>query len=457
MSHFYRKPGLPRLFGVLILFSVFCVSIAQAQTRTTVSGTVSDTNNEPLPGVIIRVVNTQVATTTNADGKYSIAVPNTNAVLSFSFLGFKTQEQRVGDRRVINVQLAENATSLTEVVVVGYGTQLKSEITGSAASIKAEDIDQFAGGSIGTSLQGKVAGLQITTNSGEPGAGANITLRGVSSINGASQPLIIVDGIPVNNDAFESLNDGASFSPLNDLNPSDIASIETLRDAGTASIYGSRASNGVIIITTKRGLNSKPTINLAYNSGLVNISRKIGNLNAAQFRAANYEATINAGAVPSRIAIVDSMHPYYRDSYNWQDIMYRQTYQQKIDFSVSGTSKEKNVDYYVSAGYRDLAPIVIETKYKQVFGSARVNYNISKALKGSTNFNLSNYGYNRQDNSIISRYLTTMPVYSPYNPITGEIIPLFESSKTNPLAQALYTTNDIKRWRLLGKQEVAGV
>ena len=424
------------------------------QKELIVTGTVTDKNGEALPGVVIQLKNATITSQTSIDGKYSIKVVDENAILVFSYLGFKTIERKVGNQSIINIQLSENYTDLNEVIVVGYGAQAKSEITGSASSIKADQIDQFAGGSINTSLQGKIAGLQITNNSGEPGAGANITLRGVSSINGASQPLIIVDGIPVNNDAFASLNDGASFSPLNDINPADIASIEVLKDAGTASIYGSRASNGVILITTKTGSSVKPIINLAYNSSFVNISRKIGILNAAQFRDANYDAAFNAtGLPPTRAPLFDSLHPYYRNSFDYQDIMYRETFQQKLDLSVSGTSKEKNVDYFISAGYRDLAPIVIETQYKQVFGNAKVNYNINKFIKGSTNFNLSNYNYNRQDNSIIFRYLGSFPVYSPYDPITGNIIPLFEASRPNPLAQALYMTNDIKRWRILGKQE----
>jgi TonB-linked SusC/RagA family outer membrane protein len=427
----------------------------QQQKDVVVTGTVTDKNGEALPGVVVNVKNTNISTQTNIDGKYSIKVADENAIIVFSYLGFKNTEKKVGTQSIIDVQLSENYKDLNEVVVVGYGTQAKSEITGSASSIKAEQIDQFAGGSINTSLQGKIAGLQITSNSGEPGAGANITLRGVSSINGASQPLIIIDGIPVNNDSFESLNDGTTFSPLNDINPSDIASIEVLKDAGTASIYGARASNGVILITTKTGTGAKPTINLSYNSGLVDIARKIGVLNASQFRNANYDAAFNAtGLPPTRAPLYDSLHPYYRNSYNYQDIMYRETFQQKLDLSVSGTSKEKNVNYFISAGYRDLAPIVIETQYKQVFGNAKVNYNISKFIKGSTNFNLSNFNYNRQDNSIIFRYLGSFPVYSPYDPITGNLIPLFESSRPNPLAQALYMTNDIKRWRILGKQEL---
>ncbi|KQS36776.1 hypothetical protein ASG14_06980 [Pedobacter sp. Leaf194] len=440
---------------LFLLGSSFPFGNAFSQTTITVSGTVTDQTGENIPGASVKVKGTQISTQTNNSGQYTIKVPSGQSVLVFSYVGYYNQEQKVGSNRNINISLKENYENLNDVVIVGYGTQKKREITGSIGSIKADQIDQFAGGSLNTSLQGKIAGLQITTNSGEPGAGANITLRGASSINGSSQPLFIIDGIPVNNDSYQSLNDGASFSPLNDINPSDIASIEVLKDAATASIYGSRASNGVIIITTKKGLSGSPVINFNLNSSWTELTRKVATLNAVQFRDAFIEAIYNStGALTTKVSVIDSLNPIYRDSYNWQDIMYRQAFQTKYDVSVSGASKEKNVDYFISAGYRNLQPVVTETKYNQVFGSARLNYKITKAIKGSTNFNLSNYGYNRQDNNIISRYLGTLPVYGPYDPITGEIVPLFEGSKTNPLAQALYAKNEIKRWRLLAKQEL---
>ena len=429
---------------------------ARAQTSASISGMVKDSKGEGLPGVSVRVKNTNMVVQTSGNGAYRITVPNRQAVLVFSYIGFLPLERSVANTTEINITLREDAQSLEDVVVVGYVTQEKREITGSIGSIKADQIDQFSGGSLNTSLQGKISGLQITTNSGEPGAGANITLRGASSINGASQPLFIIDGIPVDNDSYQSLNDGASFSPLNDINPSDIASIEVLKDAATASIYGSRASNGVIIITTKKGLSGDPRINFSLNSSATELTRKVATLNAVQFRNAYIESIFNStGALTTKVSVIDSLNPIYRESYNWQDIMYRQAFQNKMDISVSGASKEKTVDYYVSAGYRDLKPVVIQTNYDQIFGSARVNYKITSAIKGSTNFNLSNYAYNRQDNNIISRYLGTLPVFSPYDPISGEIIPLFEGSKVNPLAQALYANNEIKRWRLLGKQELS--
>lgn len=431
-----------------------------ANRQNVINGSVKDAQGGPLPGVNVIVKGTKIATTTDNDGKFTIRGTNSNSILVFSYIGYNTQEWKAGNGTVLNIVLTDAANALNEIVVVGYGTQLKSELTGSVSSIKADQIEQFAGGSLNTSLQGKIAGLQITTDSGEPGAGANISLRGVSSINGSSSPLIIIDGIPVNNDSFESADDGANFSPLNDINPADIESIEVLKDAATASIYGSRASNGVILITTKGGKGQPANINASVNSSIVGLSRKIGMLNGPQWRNAIIDATYNStGTLSTRVSIIDSLYPHYKESYNWQEIMYRTANQYKADISASGSSKDKNMDYYISVGYRDQEPIIIHSKYKQLTSSARVNYVISKRLSGTTNFRLTNYDYNRQNTGntiggIVRRYLTTFPVYSPYDPITGEVVPFFEVSRISPFAQAIYTKNEIKRWRLLGKQEL---
>lgn len=429
------------------------------QQQNTITGEVKDIKGEPIVGVGVVVKGTAISTTTNAQGKFSIRVTKADVVLVFSYIGFSTVEQKVGNSKNLSIVMQESATDLDGVVVIGYGQQKRRELTGAISSIKAEDLDEFAGGSLNTSMQGKISGLNITTNSGEPGAGAAITLRGVSSINGNSSPLIIIDGIPVNNDNFNSLEDGAAFSPLNDINPADIESIELLKDAASASIYGARASNGVLIITTKSGEGRAAEINASINSSIVSLSRKIGMLNGPQFRAAYTDAIYNStGSIPTKVSVVDSLHPWYRDTYNWQDVMYRDAFQYKADVSTRGSSKDNSVSYYVSAGYRDLEPIIIYTKYKQYTATGKVTYKISSKLSGITNFNLSNYDYNRlntgnSEGSIIRRYLISLPTYGPYDPYTGEVIPIIDNGKVNPLAQAMYVKNEVERWRFLGKQE----
>lgn len=190
---------------IIALILIFSSSLVYAQNPTgniTVRGKVMDETGETLPGVTINVKGEKKVSQTDGNGNYSIKVNSEQDILEFNYIGYLTQQKTVGSQRTINVTMATSTRDLNEVVVVGYGPQLKSEVTGSIGSIKADQIDQYPGGSLTTSLQGKIAGLQITSNSGEPGAGANITLRGVSSINGSSQPLIIIDGIPVNNSDY---------------------------------------------------------------------------------------------------------------------------------------------------------------------------------------------------------------------------------------------------------------
>jgi TonB-linked SusC/RagA family outer membrane protein len=447
------------VFSMLSSFAQ--VSPAQG-TSFTLTGQVTDAKtNETLIGVSIRVEGTDKGTATDKNGNFSLAL-NPGAVILISYIGYQNQRVNVGDRKSLNIKLAPSAQQLSEVTInVGYGTQKIKEVTGAVGSITAKQMDNHALGDVNTSLQGKIAGLQITSNSGEPGAGATVRIRGASSINGSSQPLYIVDGVPINSDTYGGglVDDASTFSPLADLNPQDIESIEVLKD-GTASIYGSRASNGVIIITTKSGKNAKrPEIQFSANGSVANITRKIGVLDAPQFRSAFMDAVYNfTGAQTTKVSVIDSLHPYYSKSNNWQDLMYRSALQYKADVSIKGASKDNNMNYFISAGYKDINPIIIDTKFKQTYASAKVYYTVNKAISGNTNFNVSTNDYNRilsglSNQSAIYQALSTMPVYSPYDPINGQLIPLLEGSKPNPIAIADLAANKINRWRMFGNQD----
>ncbi|WP_222536311.1 SusC/RagA family TonB-linked outer membrane protein [Pedobacter polysacchareus] len=454
------------LMAIMVAFSMLS-TFAQVNpdkgTGFTLTGQVTDAKtNESLIGVSIRVQGTDKGTATDKNGKFSLAI-NPGAVILVSYIGYQNQTVNVGDRKTLDIKLAESGKQLSEVTInVGYGTQKVKEVTGAVGSISAKQMDNHALGDVNSSLQGKIAGLQITSNSGEPGAGATVRIRGASSVNGSSQPLYIVDGVPINADTYGGglVDDASTFSPLADLNPQDIESIEVLKD-GTASIYGSRASNGVIIITTKSGKNSKkPEIQFSANGSIADITRKIGVLNAPQFRSAFIDAIYNfTGAQTTKVSVIDSLHPYYNKSNNWQDLMYRTAYQYKADVSVKGASKDNNMNYFVSAGYKDIDPIIINTKFKQAYGSAKVYYTVNKTISGNTNFNVSTNDYNRilsglSNQSAIYQALSTMPVYSPYDPITGQLIPLLEGSKPNPIAISELAANKINRWRMFGNQDL---
>lgn len=446
--------------AMLLAFSM--LSAFSQVTPFTFTGKVTDgKTNEILIGVSVHVQGTDKGATTDKDGNFSVKL-NPGAVIVVSYIGYQNQQINIGDRKTLHVKLMPDPRQLSEVVInVGYGTQKVKEVTGAVGSITEKQMDHHALGDVNTSLQGKIAGLQITSNSGEPGAGATVRIRGASSINGSSQPLYIVDGVPINSDTYSGglVDDASTFSPLSDLNPQDIASIEVLKD-GTASIYGSRASNGVIIITTKSGRNAKkPEIQFSANGSVAALTRKIGMLNAPQFRSAYMDAVYNfTGAQTTKVSVIDSLHPYYSRSNNWQDLMYRTAFQYKADVSIKGAAKDNNINYFVSAGYKDIDPIIINTRFKQTYATAKIYYNVSKAISGNTNFNISTNNYNRiltglSNQSAVYQALSTMPVYSPYDPISGQIIPLLEGSKPNPIAISQLAANKIARWRMFGNQD----
>jgi TonB-dependent starch-binding outer membrane protein SusC len=265
------------LLALLILYT----GMAYAQQRT-VQGTVTAIpGNEPLPGVNIQVKGTSTGTATAQDGTYSITVSSNQAVLVFSFLGFTTQEVEVGPRSVIDIQLEENIRALGEVVVIGYGTQVRSEVTGAISSIKSEEITQTPVLRVEQALQGRVAGVQVTNVSGQPGDAPTVRIRGAGS-TGSSEPLYIVDGFPVG---------GIDF-----LNPGDIQSIEVLKDAASSAIYGARGANGVVLITTKSGTRDGQ-MRITYDGylGVQNPWKRLSLLNASEYALLMNEGAANAG------------------------------------------------------------------------------------------------------------------------------------------------------------------
>ena len=222
---------------ILLLFSFLFTGILYSQERT-ITGTITDKTGAPLLGVSVAIKGTTAGTITDVDGNYSLKIPGNDAVLVATYVGYADQQVTVGDRSVVNIVMEESITELDQVVVIGYGTQKKSDLTGSVASISSEDMQAVPVARVDEALEGRAAGVNVVATSGMPGATRTIQIRGVSSINGFN-PLVVIDGIPGRD--------------MNKLNPSDIESIEILKDAASAAIYGSSGGNGVILITTKRG------------------------------------------------------------------------------------------------------------------------------------------------------------------------------------------------------------
>lgn len=333
-----------------------------------VTGTVaSQSDNMPLPGVTILVKGASKGVTTDFDGKYSIEVPS-NGILVFSYIGFRTQEVPVHNDNTIDIVLQEDIAELTEVVVVGYGSQKKSDVTGSVASVKVQELQEIPIASADQVLQGRVAGVQINNNDASPAGNVSIRIRGVSSINGGSSPLIVIDGVQ-----------GASLS---DVHPNDIKSMEVLKDASATAIYGSRGASGVILVTTKKGRSQKPIITLNSYATIHQVRKKLDFLNAHQ-----YATLVNENRTARGLATIFSeqeLQDFAKNGgTNWQDEIFRTGTSQNQHLNIIGGTE--NVNYSVSGDYFENRGIVINTGFKRFSMRSNISAAISEKIKVSMN------------------------------------------------------------------------
>ncbi|OIQ37935.1 MAG: hypothetical protein BM563_07170 [Bacteroidetes bacterium MedPE-SWsnd-G1] len=318
---------------LIVLFMLPIVSFAQQ----TVSGSVTEkSSGEGLPGVDVIIKGTTRGTSTDFDGNYTLDDVNEGDILSFSFLGYKTIEIVVGTNNNINVELEEGSEALDEVVIIGYGTTTVKDATGSIASVKADDINKGATASAEQLLVGRVAGVQVTQGGGAPGSGGTIRIRGGASLNASNSPLIVIDGVPVDNNGVSGAR-----NPLNLVNPNDIESFSILKDASATAIYGSRASNGVVIITTKKGRSGDLEANY---SGNVSVHENIEFVDALS--TADFIDYVNANGTPSDIALLGNT------TTNWQDEIFQTAMGTDHALSLSGGSDR--VDVRGSIGYTKL-------------------------------------------------------------------------------------------------------
>lgn len=448
---------------IIVCFLFLSPIFLQAQSLT-VKGTVIDFRiGEPMPGVSVTVKGTAITTVTNQDGAFSLPGVPKNATVVFSFVGRETQEVPINGRTTLNIEMRESASNLDEVVVIGYGTQERRDLTGAITSISGEDMETNPGATINSALQGRVPGMQIVTTSGEPGAGSNIKIRGASSINGGSEPLYIIDGVPMEASNIQSIDGDATFSPLASINPNDIESIEILKDAASGAIYGSRAANGVVIITTKGGNKFgaiRPSIRYDHTSSLVSVSRKLDAMNGDQFRTAYTEARANNGQDATQLWVTNPYHPYYNRTTDWQEVIFRPAYQSRHDLGLQGSSE--TFSYGVSIGYRDLEPVITATGYQQLNMRGNFSYKLSNRISAGTRVSYTNQDYNRILSSSSNNYsalraaLFTNPVFSPHDPLTGELVDwLGQREMRNPLAMAQKVPIDFSRNRVTLNQFVS--
>ncbi|WP_373549544.1 SusC/RagA family TonB-linked outer membrane protein [Haliscomenobacter sp.] len=346
----------------LLTIALFILSITSvAWSQVQVSGLVVDETEVSLPGVTVAVKGTVTGQVTDVDGRFTIGA-KIGDVLEFRYLGMEDQDITLENLNNLKVVMKSNAKQLNEVVVIGYGSQKKSDVTGAIASLKREDFNQGVLTNPGQLLQGKMAGVNVTATSGEPGAAQNIIIRGAGSLRSGTDPLYVVDGFLLDNSS-----QGFSTNPLNFINPSDIESIDVLKDASATAVYGSRASNGVVVITTKKGKLGKTEMNFSASTALSSVLNKIDVFSADEFRK-------------QVVAIGGNLEDLGGNT-NWQDELTQTGVSQELNFSIGGAASDK-FSYYASAGYQGQEGILKNSNLKRYAGKLNMN---QKAFNGRLN------------------------------------------------------------------------
>lgn len=382
---------------------VFLMAVSTAWAQKTVTGRVTDAgDNSEIIGATVMVKGTNTAVMTDADGNYRISVPENNAVLVFTYVGKISQEITAGNQSVINVRLADDPRLLDEIVVVAYGTRKRADLTGSVVAVTAKDFQQ---GNIQSSeqlLQGKVAGLQVTPGGGSAGGGSTIRIRGAASLNASNDPLIVIDGIPVEGNGIKG-----SENLLNSINPNDIESMSVLKDASAAALYGSRASNGVIIITTKKGTSGKPRFNFNTQFSAGVITKKVDMLNGDQVRD-----LINAHAASTGNNTYKNL--LGTENTDWQDVIFRNS--SGTDNNLSAGGSVKNIPFRVSMGYSNQNGLLRTDNFQRTSGAINLSPKfLNNSLAVNINARVAGTRNRKADEGAVGAALRmdpTQPVYA---------------------------------------------
>lgn len=425
--------------GFLILMLVFSAAV---NAQITVSGTVSDSNG-PIPGVNIIVKGTKTSTVSNFDGTYTLQSVPANSILVFSFIGYKTYEVSVNNKTKIDALLEENLNDLKEVVVVGYGTVKRADLTGAVSTVSSTAISQSVATTIDQVLQGRAAGVQIQQNSGTPGGSSSVRIRGISSITGSNEPIYVIDGVIIDGNTG-SLNS----NPLAGINPNDIASIDILKDASATAIYGSRAANGVIMVTTKTGRKGDLTLNFDSYVGWQQMPKELQVLNLRE-----YGTLKNTRA---DLGIVQRDNAFIRpdllgEGTNWQDELFQTALIQNYNLSASGGSD--NTTYALGMSYFDQEGTIIGSSFDRMTLRGVIDSQVKKWMKVGVNMNVykTNQVTTVNDDSVILTALKQTPNVAARNadgtfdgPDTTEFV------QTNPLGIALLKDNHAKNYGIRG-------
>lgn len=378
-----KKILLIKIFAGLFLISGY----AWAQSKTVSGKVTSSEDGSPLPGVNVVVKGTTDGTITDVNGAYSISVSQDAKTLVFSFVGFVSQEVEIGSRAVVDVQLSTDVTQLSEVVVTGYGVQEKRTLTGAISSVKGDAFKNLPVQSVDRGIQGRLAGVQISSSSGAPGGALNVRVRGIGSINASNDPLWIVDGVQLGR--FGQTTQGSS-NPLGSINPNDIESVEVLKDAASAAIYGAQAANGVVIVTTRKGKKGKSSLDVNFQTGAVQPFNLYEMLNGQQFAALKRESHVNAGLPITGGSGSDALYGNPDNpsltNFDWVDAMFRTAKLSSYDLSLSGG--DDKTTFLLSLSYQTQQGQLIMNDWKRGTGRLNITHKPNQKLTIGANLSL---------------------------------------------------------------------
>lgn len=403
---------LNKLFTNLLALLVCLLSVTTvfAQDKR-ITGKVTDESGLSLPGASVKIKNTNVVAVTDENGNFAISAPTTSQTIIFSYLGMQDQELVIGNKTSFNIKLLSKSTSLSDVIIIGYGSIKKSDLTGSVARIENEDFVRDVPTNILQALQGKIAGVNVTQNDGAPGAGLSIRIRGSNSFLGGTEPLYVIDGIPYNYSSSGGTpmsigeDEKQTLNAMSFINPNDIETIDILKDASATAIYGSRGANGVVLITTKKGKSGKDKIEGNFSAGMAQVSRMLDVLNPSEYATYQNLAYLNSNKytgtsynVPySGTNLPDPNNPgqtyydkgpqdYVGNNNNWQDRIFRSGLYQNYSVNISGGTDLGT--HSITFNYLDQEGTVINSKYNRFGLGLNLNRNISKTFKVGTSTSL---------------------------------------------------------------------
>lgn len=410
-----------------------------------VTGVVKNQEGETLPGVNITVKGTTQGVITDIDGTYEILIEDESAVLVFSFIGYSEKEVPVKGKTTINVTLEEKAQKLDEVVVIGYGSSSKKLLSSSIASVDAENIEETVSSGVQEALQGKTSGVHINKNSGTPGAGISVNIRGKSSISAGTQPLYVVDGVPITRGDYSQISmEGQGISAIADINPNNIESVSILKDASAAAIYGARAGNGVVLIETKDGKKGETRIDLKTYYGVQQVYDKLDMMNAEEWK--DYVRSFDPGFMNDLYDLVGDTTL----STNWQNKVLRKAPIANTELSFSGGSD--NTRFFISGRYFKQEGVVLGTDYDKINGRVNVDHDVTERFKVGTKISLTQTINDRvrgdqSINGVLPNAVSMPPVY----PVKNKNGDYFQGAWwDNPVAIGKEVINQARSFRALG-------